>query len=130
MQFGEHRRGETTCVVEVAAFEVLRAGAAVVDVRLRVRQRGDEGTGFDGERVFATIASAVQAPDLPVGGLLRQCLQHGENGGGADPGADQQEGCLRLIEDERAAWCRNVEFVADGESGVQIAADRTIAVRA
>ena len=88
-----------------------------------VRQRGEEGTGLGGERVLATVACAVQPPDLPVGALLRQCLKHGENGGGTDPGADQQHGRVRLIEDERAAWCGNVELVADGETGVQIAAD-------
>ena len=127
MQFGEHWRGQTTCTVEVAAFEIIRARAAVVDVGPYVRKRGEEGAGFGCERVLATVACAVQAPDLPVGGLLRQRLQHGENGGGTDPGADQQYGCLRLIEDERAAWCGNVEMVADGETSVQIAADCAIA---
>jgi hypothetical protein len=72
--------------------------------------------------VLATVACAAQPPDLSVGALLCQCLKHGENGGGTDPGADQQHGRVRRIKDERATWCCNVELVADGEPTVQIAA--------
>src|SRR5436190_13405181 len=54
--------------------------------------------------------------------LLRQCLKHGENRGGADPGTDQQHGSTRPVQDEGAAWCCDVELVADGQPGVEIAA--------
>ena len=109
--------------VEVAAFEVMRAGAAVVHVGLGVRQRGQQGPGLGGERVLGTVTCAVQPPDLAVGALLGQGLKHGDHGGGTDPGADQQYRRVRLVEDERASWCGDVELVANGEMGVQIAAD-------
>ena len=54
--------------------------------------------------------------------LLRQRLKHGENWGGTDPGADQQHGCIGPVEDEGATRRCDVELVADGEPGVQIAA--------
>src|SRR5205085_11131615 len=57
--------------------------------------------------------------------LLHQGVKHGENGGGTDSGADQQHGRMRRVEDERAAWCGDVELVADGEPRVQIAAGGT-----
>ena len=54
--------------------------------------------------------------------LLRQRVKHGEDWRGADPGADQQHGCIRPVEDEGAARGCDVELVADGEPGVQVAA--------
>ena len=59
--------------------------------------------------------------------LLRQRVKHRENWGGSDPGTYQQHGCIRLVEDEGAAGCCDVELVADGEPGVQIAADDALA---
>ncbi len=50
--------------------------------------------------------------------LFRQRLKHGENGRGTDSGADQQYGCLGPVEDVRAARRRDLELVADRESGV------------
>ena len=45
LELGEQRRGETARAVEVAAFEVVGAGTAVVDVRAGVRERGEERRG-------------------------------------------------------------------------------------
>jgi hypothetical protein len=126
LKFGEQRRGETSRAVEVAAFEVIWVGAAVVHLGPCVRQRREAGTGLGGERVLATVTRPVQAPNLSIGPFLRQCLQHGENGSGTNSGADQQHGRVRLIEDERAAWCRNVELVADSETCVQVSAGGAI----
>ena len=42
------------------------------------------------------------------------------------PALISSTGASRLVEDERAAWCCDVELVADGETGVQIAADGAI----
>ena len=67
-------------------------------------------------------ARAVQPPDLPLGTLLRQRLQHGEDRGGTDPGADQQQGRPRLVEEEGAARRADVEPVTDREPGVQVRA--------
>ena len=49
-------------------------------------------------------------------------MQHGEDWRSADPGADQQHGCIRPVKDEGAARGCDVELVADGEPGVQVAA--------
>jgi hypothetical protein len=54
--------------------------------------------------------------------LLGKRVKHGEDWRGTDPGTDQQDGCIRPVEDEGAAGCRDVELVADGEPAVQIAA--------
>ena len=72
--------------------------------------------------MVASTARAVQPPDLPIGMLLRQCVKHGEDRRRADAGADQQHGRMRPVEDERATGCCDVELVADGEPGVEIAA--------
>ena len=84
------------------------------------------GPRLGGERVVAAAACAVQPPDLPVGMLLRERVQHGEHRGGADPGADQQDGGVATVEDEGAARRCDVESVADGEPGVQVAAGRAV----
>ena len=57
--------------------------------------------------------AACRSPDLAIGVFLRQRVEHGEHGGGSDPGTDQQHGCVRPVEDEGAARCRNLESVAE-----------------
>jgi hypothetical protein len=76
--------------------------------------------------MVTAAACAVQPPDLPISMPLRQCLKHGEDGGDTDPGADQQLGRMRSVEHEAATWCCDVELVADGQPGMQIAAGGTI----
>ena len=72
--------------------------------------------------MVAAAAHAVQPPDRALGALLRQRLEHGEHRRGADPGADQQDRGIGSIQDERAPWRGDVDAVADGEPGVQVAA--------
>jgi hypothetical protein len=91
-------------------------------VGLRVRQRGQESPGLCGERVLAAVAGALQPPDLSVRVLLRQRLQHREDGGGADPGADQQHRCICLIEEEGPPWSGDLQLVANRQTRVQITA--------
>src|SRR5437764_12256972 len=64
----------------------------------------------------------MQPPDLAVGMPLRQCVQHGEYGRRTDPRADEQDRRIDRVEDEGAAWRRDVEAVTDGEPTVQISA--------
>jgi hypothetical protein len=68
--------------------------------------------------MLVAVAGAVQPPDLSVRMLLRECLQHGENRGCANPSADQQHGRVRLIEAEGTSRCCDVELVADRETRV------------
>ena len=72
-----------------------------------------------------TVVCAVQPPDVSVRVLPRQGLKHGHNRSGTDPGADEQYGPRRLVKDERAPWCPDIKAVADGETGVQVAAGGT-----
>src|SRR4051794_6515566 len=102
-EIGEQRRGETSGTVEVATLEVVGVWAAVADVGAHVRERGKERAGFGGEGVVAAAAGAVEPPDLSVGMLLRQGMQHGEDRGNPDACADQQYGRVGLVEDERAS---------------------------
>ena len=72
--------------------------------------------------MLVAVAGALEPPDLPVGVLRRQRVEHGQHRSGADAGADQQNGRLRLVEDEGAARCSDLELVADGKPVVQVAA--------
>src|SRR4051794_16494141 len=121
LELGEQRRGETTDVGEVAAFQVARAGTAVVHVRPHVRQRSKQRTRLGGEGVVATAARALQPPDLAFGVFSGERVEHGEDGGGPDAGADQQHRRVGAVEDEGASRRGDVELVADAQAGVQIA---------
>ena len=125
-ELDEQRRGETAGVVEVAAFDVVGARAAVADDGVHVRERCEERAGFGGEGVVAAAARAVQPPDLPLGVLLRERVEHGERWSGADARAHEQHGGLGAVEDEGAARRRDLELVADAEAGVQIAAGGSV----
>src|SRR5262245_22143355 len=54
--------------------------------------------------------------------LLGQCVEHGQNGRRADPGADQQDRRVGVVEDEGASRRCDVELVAHDDSAVQVAA--------
>ena len=95
---------------------------AVADVGPHVWERSEQRAGLGGEGVVAAAACAVQPPDLSVGMLLRQRVEHGEDRGCPDAGADQQHGRVRLVEDEGAPWCCDLELVANRNPGVQVAA--------
>jgi hypothetical protein len=89
LEFGEQRWGETTGAVEVTTFEVVWAWAAVADAGPHVWERSEERAGLRREGVVAAAACAVEPPDLSVGMLLRQRVEHGEDGGRPDANADQ-----------------------------------------
>jgi hypothetical protein len=126
LELGEQRRGETAGAVVITAFAVVGTGSAVVDAGTNVRERSEERARLGGEGLVTVAACAVQPPDLPIGMLLRQGVKHGRDRRRADAGADQQQGRVRAVEDERAAGCGDVELVADGEPGVEIAADGAV----
>ena len=130
LQLGQLGSGETARGVEVAASDVVRARTAVVHVRVCVRERGDESPSLCGERVLSVVSCGVQAPDLAIGVLLRQRVKHGEHGGGSDPGTDQQHGCIRLVEDEGAARCRDFELVTERRVGCADSRSRRHGARA
>src|SRR3954463_506368 len=54
--------------------------------------------------------------------ILRQCLEHRENRGSTDAGADEQHGCICPIEDEGATGRCDLDCVADREPAVEISA--------
>jgi hypothetical protein len=110
--------GETADAVEVAAFAVFRARAAIADVGTDVCERGQQRTRFDGEGVLASGACAVKPPDLAIGMRFRQSVEHRENGRCANARADQQHGRVCRTENEGATGGCDVELVADGESAV------------
>jgi hypothetical protein len=58
--------------------------------------------------------------------LRRQRVEHGEDRGYPDAGADQQYGRVRLVEDEGASRCCDLEPVANRNPGVQVAAGDTV----
>ena len=66
IELGQQQRGEVPRRIEVAAFEVIRGGVAVVHVGVHVRQRGKQGSGLGSERVLVAVACAEQPPDLSV----------------------------------------------------------------
>ena len=70
------------------------------------------------ERVLVAAACALEPPIFSLGMLSRQLVEHGEDRGGADAGADQQHRRLRAVEDEGAARGGDVELVADREPRV------------
>ena len=112
--------GEPARAVEVAALDVVGAGAAVADVACaRSGATASSARASAANGVVAAAARAVQPPDLALGVLLRQRVQHGEHRRGADAGADQQHRRVGVgVEDEGAARRGDLEPVADARGGV------------
>ena len=123
VELGEQRRGETARAVEVAAFAVVRAGTAVVDAAadVRERERGARAPRWRRRgRGRCARRAATRSPDRNApppargawrGPASRRC-----------PALISSTGAVRPVEDEGAARCCDVELVADGEPGVEIAA--------
>ena len=120
---GQQRRGKATNGVEIATFEIVRIRVAVTDVDPDARKRSEKRPRLAGEGVLPTVTSALKPPDLPVGVLLGQRMEHCQDRGCPDAGTDEQHRRLRPIEDEGATRCRDLELVADREPRVQVTAD-------
>jgi hypothetical protein len=59
--------------------------------------------------------------------MLRcQRVEHREDRGCPDAGADQQYGRVALVEDEGSSRCCDLELVANRNPGVQVAAGGTV----
>jgi hypothetical protein len=125
-ELGEDRPGETPGPVVVPTFDVVGTWAAVADVGMHVWKRSEEPAGFGGERVVAPAARAMEPPDLSFAVFRGKRLEHGEDRGGADAGADQQYRRVGSVEDERASRSSDIELSADVEAGMQIATGRPV----
>ena len=64
------------------------------------------------KRMLAAIAGTVNPPDLSRRLLGGQCVQHCEDRGGADAGADKDHGTIALLQRKGAARGAHVENIA------------------
>src|SRR5262245_61501423 len=62
--------------------------------------------------MLAAVAGTVNPPNLPPSLLGGQCVQHSEDWGGADAGADKDDGTLALPQRKVAARSAHVENIA------------------
>ena len=69
-------------------------------------------TRFVCEWVFAAIASSVTPPDLSWVLCICQWMKHGEDRGGTDPGAQQDDRVIACLEREVASGGAHLKCVA------------------
>ena len=62
--------------------------------------------------MLAAVAGTVNPPDLSPSLLGAECVQHSEDRGGADAGADKDHGTLALPQRKAAARGAHVENIA------------------
>lgn len=103
---------EMTGGVVIAAELVVGVGLAVNDVAASLGEQAEEATRFVGKGMLVAIAGTVEPPDLSRGGGGRELMEHGEDGSGADTGAEEDDGSGAGAKSEGAARGAEVEPIA------------------
>src|SRR5262245_41771170 len=76
--------------------------------------------------MLIAVAGAVNPPNLSPRLLGGQCVQHSEDWGGADPGADQDHRTLALPQCKAAARGAHIENIAWLNPRIDVSPDRTL----
>ena len=111
---------EVSLRVVVLPERVPGGGPAVRDVAAAVRERSDEASHLERERVALVGRCAMEPPDFAAGRRLRQGVQHGQHGRRADARAEQHHRTGARAEDEAPARRAGVEDVARAYAGFQV----------
>src|SRR6202034_763553 len=104
----------------------LLSSRAVEDVLAGVRECRQQVAGLGGQSVLIPAARRVQPPDLTLGFLGGELVQHGEHWGCPDPGRDQDDRFRAVLKYEVAARGGDVEDRALPECAVQVSADQAV----
>src|SRR5262249_45085551 len=78
------------------------------------------------KRMPAAVAGTVYPPNLSASLLGGQCVEHGEDWGGADAGADKGHGTLVLPQCKAAARGAHVENIACLNPRIDVGPGRTL----
>src|SRR6516165_6064759 len=76
--------------------------------------------------MLAAVPGTVYPRDLSPSLLGRQCVEHSEDRGGADAGADQDHGTLALPQRKTAARGAHIEHVACLNPRIDVSPGRTL----
>src|SRR5690349_12963372 len=112
--------------VEIDTRPVLRTRRAVADMAVAMRQSLEKTARLRGKRMLATVARAVDPPDLPRRVPCRQCMEHGEHRGCADAGTQQDDGPLAWLQREAAARRAHLQHVANLDPRIDVSPGRAM----
>src|SRR5215470_7105895 len=76
--------------------------------------------------MLAAVAGPVNPPDLSAGLLGGECVQHSEDRGSTDAGADQDHGTIALPQRKAAARGAHVENIACLNPRIDVSPGRTL----
>src|ERR1051326_5835420 len=122
----QHAHVQASGSVEIHPWPIPGIGRAVANVAAPVDQSFEEGARLLGKRMLATVAGAVDPPDLPRRHLRRQRVEHREHGGSPYARAQQNDGCLAGLKREAAPCRARVHHVADLQLLVDVGAGRAV----
>ena len=123
VELDEQRRGEAARVVEVAAFDVVGARAAVADDGVDVRERCEQRAGFGGEGVLVGCCARRAATRSPARSAPpARAWSMASTGVAPMPALTSSTGALVRSRMKVPRGAAIVELVADAEAGVQVAA--------
>src|SRR6516225_6263222 len=101
-------------------------GRTVTNVAVASGQGLEELAHLRRKRMLAAVAGAVNPPNLSPSLLGGECVQHSENRGGADAGADKNHGTLALPQRKAAARGAHVENIAGLNPRIDVSPGRTL----
>ena len=93
---------------------------------MAVRQTIEQFADFSRERMISAVAGAVEPPDFTRRSRCGQGMQHRKHRGRSDPGGQQDDRAVAVGQEECASRGRDVDTITDAQSGVDVAAGRTV----
>src|SRR5215472_8314844 len=113
-------------VIEIDSRPVGWLWRTVTNVAAACGQALEELAHLRRKWMLAAVARAVDPPNLSPGLLGGECVQHGEDWGGADAGADKDHGTLALSQREAAARGAHVENIASLNPRIDVSPGRAM----
>src|SRR5215472_15651428 len=99
-------------LVEIDIGPIGRLWRTVTNVAAASGQGLEELAHLRRKWMFTAVASTVNPPNLSAGLLGGQCVQHSQDRGGADAGADKDHGTIALPQRKAAARGAHIENIA------------------
>src|SRR5262249_49487841 len=124
--FLEHLHAHAPHRVEIDSRPIGWLWRTVTNVAVASGQGLEELAHLRRKWMLAAVAGAVNPPNLSPRSLGGQCVQHSEDGGGADAGADKDHGTIALPQRKAAARGAHVENISFLYPRIDVSPGRTL----
>src|SRR6516165_10704449 len=124
--FLEHLRAHASYAVKIDSGPIGWLWRTVTNVAAASRQGFEELAHLRRKWMLAAVAGTVNPPNLSPSLLGGQCMQHSEDRGGADAGADQDHRTIALPQRKAAARGAHIENIACLNLRIDVGPGRTL----